>query len=102
MGVRQAELAHIDGARLAEIRKRSRLSQAHLSKMAGVSNATISRLERGLQVPSESTVDALCRALAAYAGWNLDELVEVVYGRRKTWSYVSPIMDRMETLSRST
>ena len=48
------------------IRKRREslgLSQEELGRLAGVSYATISRLERGLRVPQKSTLAAIENAL---------------------------------------
>lgn len=85
MGVRQQDLSPVDPQRLKQLRLRARLSQMHLAKLSGISNATISRMEKRQQVPSHETVEALVRAMSAYADWNYSEVLEVALGRRKTW-----------------
>ena len=52
---------HLD--RLREHRKRRALTQIELSKISGVSRATIARLEAGSHGAYRSTVSKLARAL---------------------------------------
>ena len=52
---------HLD--RLKEHRKRRALTQIELSKISGVSRATIARLEAGSHGAYRSTVSKLARAL---------------------------------------
>jgi transcriptional regulator with XRE-family HTH domain len=51
------------GARVREARQRAGLTQAALAEAAGVTDETVSRLERGAYEPSLSTVLALAAAL---------------------------------------
>lgn len=51
------------GARVRETRQGAGLSQAALAEQAGVTNETISRLERGAFEPSLSTIVAVADAL---------------------------------------
>lgn len=49
--------------RLAEIRKRRLLTQRELAERAGMTEATINRIERGVHEPRISTVRRLAAAL---------------------------------------
>lgn len=65
MGYRSTRLPHTNGIpvpRLAAMRKRAGLSQHALAVLAGVSEQTISRLERGANA-RYTTLDLLARAL---------------------------------------
>ena len=54
--------------RLRQHRKRRTLTQIELSKISGVSRATIARLEAGTHGAYRSTVDKLARALKVKPG----------------------------------
>jgi transcriptional regulator with XRE-family HTH domain len=58
--------------RLREIRQRKLLTQAELAALAGTTEATVNRLENGLQQPRISTVRKLAEALGVEA----DELID--------------------------
>ncbi len=58
------------GARVRRRREGMGLSQAALAKAAGLSQATVSRIEKGDSDPPVSTAVALCSALSM----SLDEL----------------------------
>lgn len=63
--------------RLKELRRRKKLSQRQLSKMAGVSRSYISELEAGIYDPSKVIVK-LCVALKCepnelITGWRLEK-----------------------------
>lgn len=65
MGYRSTRPTHANGVpvpRLATMRKRAGLSQRALASLAGVSEQTISRLERGANA-RYTTLDLLARAL---------------------------------------
>ena len=51
------------GKALQRIRKEQGLTQETLGEMSGASTVTISRIERGVIVPSISTLIAICNAL---------------------------------------
>jgi transcriptional regulator with XRE-family HTH domain len=51
------------GKRLREIREAKFITQAELSEMTGIAEATISRIEHGLQSPRISTIRKLAKAL---------------------------------------
>ncbi|MDP9191457.1 MAG: helix-turn-helix transcriptional regulator [Acidobacteriota bacterium] len=51
------------GARLRQMRKRRRLTQEDLGKAAGLAGPFISDMERGLKVPSLTTILRLAVAL---------------------------------------
>lgn len=51
------------GKALQDIRKKNGLTQEKLGEKAGVAAVTISRIERGVLVPSLSTLISLCNAL---------------------------------------
>jgi ribosome-binding protein aMBF1 (putative translation factor) len=53
------------GAQLARRRHELNLTQADLSQRSGVQQADVSRIERGVVVPSMSTVQRLADALGA-------------------------------------
>jgi transcriptional regulator with XRE-family HTH domain len=52
------------GAKIRELRKSRRLSQEQLAAAAGLGIATIDRIERGVQYPSDETVAKLEAALS--------------------------------------
>ena len=52
----------VDGQRLRQVRHQRALSQGQLAERAGISPATVSRLER------QSTAPCRCRTLARLAG----------------------------------
>lgn len=52
------------GARVAEFRLGRALTQAQLAEMTGVSVETISRLERGVTMPSLKTIGIIAHALS--------------------------------------
>ena len=58
-----AKLQKLLGARVYELRSRSNLTQAQLAERAGVSNDTVSRIERGIRSPSFDVLDRLAKAL---------------------------------------
>lgn len=51
------------GARITEIRKTKMLTQAQLAEKVNVSNETISRLERGITIPSIKTLKKIADTL---------------------------------------
>lgn len=52
------------GAHIAKIRKERGLTQFELASMVGVAFETISRLERGVSMPSIKILEAISKALA--------------------------------------
>ena len=73
------------GARLREMRIERGLTQPDLAGRVGTSASNISDLERGIKVPTLTTIARLARALPC----NVTELVEVLDGgtqptKRKT------------------
>jgi ribosome-binding protein aMBF1 (putative translation factor) len=82
----EADLSPEDGAKLAafrehydlanqliEFRKREGLSQSALAAIAGVDQADISRIERGVLNPTLNTITALTRALGVRLVLQKDE-----------------------------
>lgn len=69
-GMRVAASATV-GERIRQAREHSGLTQAALAEAAGISDETISRIERGAYEPAVSTLVAIARALGA----GLDHLV---------------------------
>ena len=59
-------------SRLREARLRRMLTQAELAELAGTTEATVNRLEQGLQRPRISTVRKLAEALGVAA----EDLIE--------------------------
>jgi transcriptional regulator with XRE-family HTH domain len=55
------------GARVRQLRKARKLSQAALAERAGLTRAYVTRLEAGQQDPSLSTITALAKALGVAA-----------------------------------
>ncbi|MDP9355212.1 MAG: helix-turn-helix domain-containing protein [Chloroflexota bacterium] len=53
----------LDSAKLREARQRRLLTQAELGKRAGTTEATVNRLENGLQTARISTIRKLAEAL---------------------------------------
>jgi len=58
-----AKLQKLFGARVYELRIRANLTQAQFAERAGVSNDTISRIERGVRSPSSDVLERLAKAL---------------------------------------
>lgn len=61
------------GERLRIIRKNKRIKQCDLAKKIGIAQAQLSRFERGLHVPTITTLEWICKALDVSAtellGW---------------------------------
>jgi transcriptional regulator with XRE-family HTH domain len=57
----------LDSEKLKEARQRKMLTQAELAELAGTTEATVNRLEQGLQRPRISTVRKLAEALGLSA-----------------------------------
>lgn len=51
------------GAKITEIRLSTGLTQSQLAEKVNVSNETISRLERGITIPSLKTLEKIARCL---------------------------------------
>jgi transcriptional regulator with XRE-family HTH domain len=64
--------------RLAEERRRSRLTQHELAKLSGVSRPTIAAVERGYRGARMSTIRKLARVLKV----NPEDLLDPPHGRR--------------------
>jgi transcriptional regulator with XRE-family HTH domain len=58
-----ANLQKLLGARVYELRRRLNLTQAQFAEKVGVSNDTISRIERGIRSPSFDVLERLAKAL---------------------------------------
>ena len=57
------EIEKLLGSRIAEIRKQQGLTQFELASLIGVAFETISRLERGVSIPSLKTLENIGNAL---------------------------------------
>ena len=57
------EVDRIIGGQIARLRQEKGLTQAQLAEAIGVANETISRLERGVSIPSLSTIEEISLAL---------------------------------------
>jgi AcrR family transcriptional regulator len=74
------------GARLRALRVARGLTQEHLARRAGFSDAYISKLERGVGAPPPSTLDRLARSLEVVPDALVDDITErepVGAGRRE-------------------
>ncbi len=60
------------GIRLREVREGKFVTQAELSQATGIAEATISRIENGLQAPRISTVRRLAEALGVHPSELMD------------------------------
>ena len=58
----------IRGMRLAELRKRKKLTQVELAEMSGVEQATISRIERGSDAVTLRTLRQIANAMQVSVG----------------------------------
>ncbi|MFH1637556.1 MAG: helix-turn-helix transcriptional regulator, partial [Candidatus Woesearchaeota archaeon] len=58
-----AKLQKLLGARVYELRRRVNLTQAQFAERVGVSNDTISRIERGIRSPSFDVLERIAKAL---------------------------------------
>lgn len=56
-------LGRLIGGQIAKCRKERDLTQAQLAEIVNVASETISRLERGVSIPSIQTIDNICRVL---------------------------------------
>ncbi|HET6212096.1 MAG TPA: helix-turn-helix transcriptional regulator [Micromonosporaceae bacterium] len=70
--MREAMLASVSGAQLAEIRKQLGITQAQLADVAGLSQARISQIENG----SATTLETL-RAYVTALGGHLDIVARI-------------------------
>lgn len=64
--------------RLKKIRVDCGLNQIEFSKRIGVTNAHISRMEKGITIPSESLIKLICKEFGANEEW-LKEGIEPAY-----------------------
>lgn len=55
--------------RLKQLRKSLGLSQAEFGKRIGISDAAVSKLESGINNPSESTLKLICSTYHVYYRW---------------------------------
>ena len=58
-----AKLQKFLGTRVYELRKRVNLTQAQFAEKVGVSNDTISRIERGIRCPSFDVLERIAKGL---------------------------------------
>jgi transcriptional regulator with XRE-family HTH domain len=58
-----AKLQKLLGTRVYELRRRLNFTQAQFAERVGVSNDTISRIERGIRSPSSDVLERLAKAL---------------------------------------
>lgn len=58
-----AKLQKLLGTRVYELRKRGNLTQAQFAEKVGVSNDTISRIERGIRSPSFDVLERIAKGL---------------------------------------
>lgn len=57
------------GSRIKEIRKNANLSQAKLGLKLGISDAAVSMIENGKNIPSEQTIRAICSEFNVNRYW---------------------------------
>ena len=69
-------LLHYAGPVLRSARERSGATQREVARRAGASTATISRLENGIALPSDSLIDAILDAYGVVTGVPRLELLE--------------------------
>ena len=81
------------GQRIMERRKKLGLTQEALGERAGVSTVTVSRIERGVLVPSLSTLICLCNALETGSDSILAAYIHAASPVR--WS---PLVQKLENL----
>ncbi len=58
-----AKLQKLLGTRVYELRKRVNLTQAQFAEKVGVSNDTISRIERGIRSPSFNVLERIAKGI---------------------------------------
>ena len=78
------------GRNVASYRKLAGLTQEQLAEEVGVTSETISRLERGIPIPSLARIDEFAVALGL-------DLADLVRFRRRT-SYKGDVLDRLRTI----
>jgi len=84
----------IIGAQIADKRKKRGFTQEHLGELVKVSTETISRLERGVSVPSLKTLEKVSRALKT----PLKEFFENISEPKNVSPYeLSKIMNLLKT-----
>ena len=57
------------GSRIKEIRKKANLSQAKLGLKLGISDAAVSMIENGKNIPGEQTIRAICSEFNVNRYW---------------------------------
>lgn len=75
------------GARIAKIRKEREITQERLAASINVATETISRLERGVSIPSLATLERISRALHC----PLKELFDFEYSESKGSAFENEI-----------
>lgn len=81
------------GKTLQDIRKKKGLTQEELGEKAGISTVTVSRIERGVLVPSLVTLTSLCNALGTGSDSILASYIHAASPVR--WS---PLVQELENL----
>lgn len=78
------------GRNVASYRKLAGLTQEQLAESVGVTSETISRLERGIAIPSLARIDDIARALGV-------ELADLVRFRRRG-ADTAEVLDRVQAV----
>lgn len=81
------------GQAIQRIRKERGLTQEQLAEQADITSNTVSRIERGLLIPSVPTLVALCNALETGA-----DSILAAYVKRNTAVRWSPLAERLQNL----
>lgn len=81
------------GKTLQDIRKKKGLTQEELGEKAGISTVTVSRIERGVLIPSLLTLTSLCNALETGADSILAAYIHTASPVRWT-----PLVQELESL----
>ena len=76
------------GRRLRTLRGETGLQQNELAPLAGISQATLSRLERGLVRPEEPTLDQIGAALGRVLGWDQERTEKEIDALRVLAGYL--------------
>lgn len=89
-----SKIEELIGKQISGIRKERELTQAELAERVGVASETISRIERGVSVPSLKTLEDIAGALNV----PLKELVDVDHPRKSGKSASEKEIEKVTTL----
>lgn len=90
----QDDIERLIGKQIAKMRKERSLTQAQLAELVDVAFETISRLERGVSIPSLKTLENISRALNI----SLKDIFDFKYTKKTKPDYSEREIDKIIAL----